>query len=151
MIVKFPTQVIGQGRQFPFKTTGKEILKKGWVFLFETADSVEKKLSGILTETLWKGLKKGPTAFPFWKAGTKPPKTIYRSYPAKGLGNRRQNKFDDEECGNLWKKTALERPIYPVPIYKRYSGSSDIIRNKKGRCLPTQTWASIDQYYSNDC
>ena len=49
MNVKWPTtNVIGKADTVTFKTTGKEILEKGWRVVFERPDASTKKESGIL-------------------------------------------------------------------------------------------------------
>ena len=64
------TMVIGKAEKIKFKTTGKEILEKGWRVVFETPNSSSKE-SGMLP-TFKKG-ERGPHEPSFLEKQTKPP------------------------------------------------------------------------------
>ncbi|MEQ9581189.1 MAG: DNA topoisomerase, partial [Arenibacter sp.] len=94
------TTVIGKAANISFKTTGKEILKKGWRIVFETASTKEKKETGILPNFV-KG-EKGPHEPSFLEKQTKPPKqfteaTLLRAMETAG------KQVDDDEMRELMK------------------------------------------------
>lgn len=140
------TTVIGKAASIPFKTTGKEILKKGWRVIFETADSVEKKLSGILPNFV-KG-EKGPHEPSFLEKQTKPPKqfteaTLLRAMETAG------KQVDDEEMRELMKENGIGRPSTRANIIETLFRRKYIIRNKK-QVLPTQTGIQLINTIQND-
>ena len=65
------TTVLGETDKVPFKTTGKEILEKGWRIVFESPDSKNKKEKGILP-SFTKG-ESGSHEPSFLEKQTKPP------------------------------------------------------------------------------
>ncbi|MCK0145734.1 DNA topoisomerase 3 [Arenibacter sp. F26102] len=140
------TTVTGKAADIPFKTTGKEILKKGWRVIFETANSKEKKLPGILPNFV-KG-EKGPHEPSFLEKQTKPPKqfteaTLLRAMETAG------KQVDDEEMRELMKENGIGRPSTRANIIETLFRRKYIERNKK-QVLATQTGIQLINTIQNE-
>lgn len=140
------TTVIGKAAKIPFKTTGKEILKKGWRIIFETSNSKEKKLTGLLPNFV-KG-EKGPHEPSFLEKQTSPPKqyteaTLLRAMETAG------KQVDDEEMRELMKENGIGRPSTRANIIETLFKRKYIERNKK-QVLPTQTGIQLISTIQNE-
>ncbi|MBC8770224.1 DNA topoisomerase 3 [Arenibacter sp. BSSL-BM3] len=140
------TTVTGKTADIPFKTTGKEILKKGWRVIFETANSKEKKLPGILPNFV-KG-EKGPHEPSFLEKQTKPPKqfteaTLLRAMETAG------KQVDDEEMREFMKENGIGRPSTRANIIETLFRRKYIERNKK-QVLATQTGIQLINTIQNE-
>ncbi|MDX1363906.1 MAG: DNA topoisomerase 3 [Arenibacter latericius] len=140
------TTVIGKVTSINFKTTGKEILKKGWRVVFETSDSKGKKETGILP-TFVKG-EKGPHEPSFLEKQTKPPKqfteaTLLRAMETAG------KQVDDDEMRELMKENGIGRPSTRANIIETLFRRKYIKRNKK-QVLPTPTGIQLIDTIQNE-
>lgn len=140
------TTVIGKVTTITFKTTGKEILKKGWRIVFETANSKGKKETGILPVFV-KG-EKGPHEPSFSEKQTKPPKqyteaTLLRAMETAG------KQVDDDEMRELMKENGIGRPSTRANIIETLFRRKYIERNKK-QVLPTQTGIQLISTIQNE-
>ncbi|WP_271784992.1 type IA DNA topoisomerase [Aquimarina algiphila] len=129
------TTVIGKADTVTFKTTGKEILEKGWRLVFETPNTKEKKEKGILPSFV-KG-EKGPHEPSFLEKETKPPNqyteaTLLRAMETAG------KQVDDDEMRELMKENGIGRPSTRANIIETLFKRKYIERNKK-QILPTVT------------
>lgn len=129
------TQVIGKVATVNFKTTGKQILKKGWRVVFESPDAVAKPETGLLPNFV-KG-EKGPHSPSFLQKETKPPKqfteaTLLRAMETAG------KQVDDEDLRELMKENGIGRPSTRANIIETLFRRKYIVRNKK-QVLPTST------------
>ncbi len=130
------TTVIGKADTVTFKTTGKEILKKGWRIVFETAENhQQKKEKGILPSFV-KG-EKGAHETSFLEKETKPPKqyteaTLLRSMETAG------KQVDDDEMRELMKENGIGRPSTRANIIETLFKRKYVKRSKK-LILPTET------------
>ncbi|WP_062061375.1 type IA DNA topoisomerase [Aquimarina longa] len=129
------TTVIGKADTVTFKTTGKEILEKGWRVVFETPNSKEKKEKGMLP-SFEKG-EKGPHEPSFLEKETKPPNqyteaTLLRAMETAG------KQVDDDEMRELMKENGIGRPSTRANIIETLFKRKYMKRNKK-QILPTQT------------
>ena len=71
------TSVIGKAADVPFKTTGKEILTKGWRVVFETNESkIKKEMNEKLTLPSFVKGEKGTHEPSFLEKETKPPRNF---------------------------------------------------------------------------
>jgi DNA topoisomerase-3 len=127
------TAVIGIAADVTFKTTGKEILEKGWRVVFASA-TAEKLETGILPN-FTKG-EKGPHEPSFLEKATKPPKlfseaTLLRAMETAG------KQIDDDELRELMKENGIGRPSTRANIIETLFRRKYIVRNKK-QLLPTQ-------------
>jgi DNA topoisomerase-3 len=140
------TTVIGKAANISFKTTGKEILKKGWRIVFETLNSKEKKETGILS--LFVKGEKGPHEPSFLEKQTKPPKqfteaTLLRAMETAG------KQVDDEEMRELMKENGIGRPSTRANIIETLFRRKYIERNKK-QVLPTTTGIQLIDTIQNE-
>jgi DNA topoisomerase-3 len=129
------TNVIGKADTVTFKTTGKEILEKGWRVVFERPDSSTKRETGILP-SFTKG-EKGAHSPSFLEKETNPPKqfteaTLLRAMETAG------KQVDDDEVRELMKDNGIGRPSTRANIIETLFRRKYIERNKK-QVLPTST------------
>ena len=129
------TAVIGKADSVSFRTSGKEILEKGWKIVFENSNTSNKKETGILP-TFIKD-EKGKHEPSFLEKETKPPKnfteaTLLRSMETAG------KQVDDDEMRELMKENGIGRPSTRANIIETLFRRKYIIRNKK-QVLPTPT------------
>ena len=127
------TTVIGKAEKIKFKTTGKEILEKGWKIVFETLNSSAK--TGMLP-TFNKG-EKGPHQPSFLEKQTKPPNqfteaTLLRAMETAG------KQIDDDELREIMKENGIGRPSTRANIIETLFRREYIKRNKK-QVIPTST------------
>lgn len=139
------TTVIGQVNTVPFKTTGKEILSKGWKVVFENPEAKVKEV-GILP-TFVKG-EKGPHEPSFLEKQTTPPKqfteaTLLRAMETAG------KQVDDDEMRELMKDNGIGRPSTRANIIETLFRRKYIKRNKK-QVLPTPTGIQLIDTIQND-
>lgn len=139
------TTVIGQAADLNFKTTGKEILKKGWRIVFENPEK-ETKTSDTLPSFV-KG-EKGPHEPSFLEKQTKPPNqfteaTLLRAMETAG------KQVDDDELRELMKDNGIGRPSTRANIIETLFKRKYIIRNKK-QVLPTTTGIQLIDTIQND-
>ena len=139
------TTVLGHAAKVVFRTTGKEILEKGWRVVFENPNAREKE-SGILP-TFEKG-EKGPHEPSFLEKETKPPNqfteaTLLRAMETAG------KQVDDEELRDLMKENGIGRPSTRANIIETLFRRKYIKRNKK-QVLPTVTGIQLIDTIQND-
>ncbi|MBE0424578.1 MAG: DNA topoisomerase III, partial [Lutibacter sp.] len=132
------TAVIGMAADVTFKTTGKEIIEKGWRVVFATSAplSASEKLETDILPNFIKG-EKGPHEPSFLEKATKPPNmfseaTLLRAMETAG------KQIDDDELRELMKENGIGRPSTRANIIETLFKRQYIIRNKK-QILPTQT------------
>jgi len=139
------TAVIGKADDVTFRTTGKEIIKKGWRLVFESADN-DKKETGLLP-TFTKG-EKGPHEPSFLEKETKPPNhfseaTLLRAMETAG------KQVDDENLRELMKENGIGRPSTRANIIETLFKRKYIVRNKK-QLLPTPTGIQLIDTIQNE-
>ncbi len=131
------TTVIGKATDVNFRTTGKEILSKGWRVVFERSNSNSaKKEDGNLLPTFVKG-EKGPHEPSFNEKQTKPPNqhteaSLLRAMETAG------KQVDDDELRDIMKENGIGRPSTRANIIETLFRRKYIKRNKK-QLLPTIT------------
>ncbi len=140
------TTVIGKASDVNFKTTGKEIIDKGWRIVFENSESKETTAKGILP-TFIKG-EKGPHKPSFLEKETKPPKqfseaTLLRAMETAG------KQVDDDEMRELMKENGIGRPSTRANIIETLFKRKYIKRNKK-QLLPTVTGIQLIETIQNE-
>ncbi|MBC5839316.1 type IA DNA topoisomerase [Flavobacterium muglaense] len=139
------TTVIGQAAEVLFKTTGKEILSKGWRIVFEDPNAKEKE-ADILPSFI-KG-EKGPHQPSFLEKETKPPNqfteaTLLRAMETAG------KQVDDEDLRELMKENGIGRPSTRANIIETLFKRQYIVRNKK-QVLPTPTGIQLIDTIQNE-
>ncbi len=127
------TAVVGKTSDVTFKTTGKEIVEKGWRVVFESSNE-GKKNSGILP-TFSKG-EKGSHIPSFIEKQTKPPNnfteaTLLRAMETAG------KQVDDDEMRELMKENGIGRPSTRANIIETLFKRKYLSRKKK-LLLPTE-------------
>jgi DNA topoisomerase-3 len=139
------TTVIGQAAEVSFKTTGKEILKKGWRVVFEDPHKKDKE-SGVLP-TFVKG-EKGPHEPSFLEKETKPPNQFTEASLLRAMETAGKQ-IDDEELRDLMKENGIGRPSTRANIIETLFKRKYIKRNKK-QVLPTITGIQLIDTIQND-
>jgi DNA topoisomerase-3 len=139
------TTVIGKAETVKFKTTGKEILEKGWRVVFETPDSSSKE-TGILP-TFKKG-EKGPHEPSFLEKQTKPPKQYTEASLLRAMETAGK-KVDDDELRELMKENGIGRPSTRANIIETLFRRKYIKRNKK-QVIPTVTGIQLIDTIQNE-
>jgi DNA topoisomerase-3 len=139
------TTVIGKAADVLFKTTGKEILKKGFRIVFEDPNAKEKE-ADILPSFLVG--EKGPHEPSFLEKETKPPNqfteaTLLRAMETAG------KQVDDEDLRELMKENGIGRPSTRANIIETLFKRQYIVRNKK-QVLPTSTGIQLIDTIQNE-
>ncbi len=143
------TTVIGKAADVNFKTTGKEILSKGWRVVFEKQDSSASPSHSKdkLLPTFVKG-EKGPHEPSFLEKQTKAPNyyteaTLLRAMETAG------KQVDDDELRDLMKENGIGRPSTRANIIETLFRRKYIKRNKK-QILPTVTGIQLIDTIQNE-
>lgn len=139
------TTVIGKADTVIFKTTGKEILKKGWRVVFET-ENTKTKESNILP-TFVEG-EKGSHEPSFLEKETKPPNQFTEASLLRAMETAGKQ-VDDEELRDLMKDNGIGRPSTRANIIETLFKRQYIKRNKK-QILPTVTGIQLIDIIQND-
>ena len=139
------TTVIGKVDTVPFKTTGKQILEKGWKVVFETADGKDSKDKGELP--LFKKGEKGPHEPSFLEKETKPPNQYTEASLLRGMETAGKQ-VDDDEMRDLMKENGIGRPSTRANIIETLFRRKYIERNKK-QILPTDTGVKLIETIKN--
>lgn len=139
------TTVIGKAGNVLFKTTGKEILDKGWRIVFENSSKSDKE-SGVLP-TFEKG-EKGPHKPSFLEKKTKPPNQFTEASLLRAMETAGKQ-VDDDELRDLMKENGIGRPSTRANIIETLFKRKYIKRNKK-QVLPTDTGIQLIDTIQND-
>lgn len=139
------TTVIGKADDVNFKTTGKEILSKGWRVVFESDGSKSKGESILPTFT--KG-EKGSHEPSFLEKQTKPPKQYTEASLLRAMETAGKQ-VDDDELRDLMKENGIGRPSTRANIIETLFKRKYIKRNKK-QILPTVTGIQLIDTIQND-
>ena len=145
------TTVIGKAADVNFKTTGKEILKKGWRVVFETSNApnaAEKET--IKSDGLPAFIKgeKGPHEPSFLEKQTKPPNQFTEASLLRAMETAGKQ-VDDDELRDLMKDNGIGRPSTRANIIETLFKRQYIIRNKK-QLLPTVTGIALIDTIQNE-
>jgi len=140
------TSVIGKADDVTFKTTGKEILEKGWRIVFENPKSQTPNPKQVLP-TFVKG-EKGAHDPSFLEKETKPPKyyteaTLLRAMETAG------KQIDDDDLRDIMKENGIGRPSTRANIIETLFRRKYIERKKK-LLLPTETGIKLIDTIQND-
>lgn len=140
------TSVLGTVENVTFKTTGKEILSKGWRVVFEKKGSLKENQSGILPN-FTKG-EKGPHEPSFLEKQTKPPNQFTEASLLRAMETAGKQ-VDDDEMRDLMKENGIGRPSTRANIIETLFKRNYIKRNKK-QILPTTTGIQLIDIIQND-
>ncbi len=139
------TTVLGKAADVPFKTTGKEILKKGWRVVFENPESKDKEPD--ILPTFVKG-EKGPHEPSFLEKETKPPNQFTEASLLRAMETAGKQ-VDDDELRDLMKDNGIGRPSTRANIIETLFKRKYIVRNKK-QVLPTSTGIQLIDTIQNE-
>lgn len=139
------TTVVGKAADILFKTTGKEILKKGFRVVFEDPNAKEKEADILPSFVEGENGSHQPS---FLEKETKPPNqfteaTLLRAMETAG------KQVDDEDLRELMKENGIGRPSTRANIIETLFRRQYIIRNKK-QVLPTPTGIQLIDTIQND-
>ncbi|WP_233900246.1 type IA DNA topoisomerase [Tenacibaculum piscium] len=140
------TSVIGKVGDISFKTSGKEILSKGWRIVFEDENNTKKTTTNVLP-TFVKG-EKGTHEPSFLQKETKPPRnyteaSLLRSMETAG------KQVDDDEMRELMKENGIGRPSTRASIIETLFRRKYIERQKK-LVIPTKTGIDLIDLIDNE-
>ncbi|MDB4088091.1 DNA topoisomerase 3 [Flavobacteriales bacterium] len=141
--------VLGKAAEVPFKTTGKEILTKGWRVVFETEASKEKKDSNEQPNlpNFVQG-EKGEHEPSFLEKETKPPRNFTEASLLRAMETAGKQ-VDDDEMRELMKENGIGRPSTRASIIETLFRRKYIERKKK-LVLPTETGIGLIDLIDNE-
>lgn len=143
------TSIIGKATDVPFKTTGKEIITKGWRVVFESKKSItEKKVSEKLTLPSFTKGEKGEHKPSFLEKETKPPRNYTEASLLRAMETAGKQ-VDDDEMRELMKENGIGRPSTRASIIETLFRRKYIERKKK-LVLPTQTGIQLIEIIDNE-
>ncbi len=141
------TVVVGKAADVNFKTTGKEILEKGWRVVFESEGADSKSKENGLLPNFVKG-EKGPHEPTFLEKQTKPPNQFTEASLLRAMETAGKQ-VDDEELRELMKDNGIGRPSTRANIIETLFKRKYIKRNKK-QLLPTVTGIQLIDTIQNE-
>ena len=143
------TTVIGKAAEVPFKTTGKEIITKGWRVAFETEESkIKKELNEAQTLPSFVKAEKGPHEPSFLQKETKPPRNFTEASLLRAMETAGKQ-VDDDEMRELMKENGIGRPSTRASIIETLFRRKYIERQKK-LVIPTQTGIDLINIIDNE-
>ena len=143
------TSVIGNAAEVPFKTTGKEIINKGWRVVFETEESkIKKELNKQLTLPSFVKGEKGKHEPSFLEKETKPPRNYTEASLLRAMETAGKQ-IDDDEMRELMKENGIGRPSTRASIIETLFRRKYIERKKK-LVVPTQTGIDLINIIDNE-
>ena len=140
------TTVIGKAAGVIFKTTGKEILEKGWRIVFESSTSTNSDPQNILP-TFVKG-EKGVHEPSFLEKKTKPPRNFTEASLLRAMESAGKQ-VDDDEMRELMKENGIGRPSTRASIIETLFRRKYIERKKK-LVIPTSTGIQLIDLIDNE-
>jgi DNA topoisomerase-3 len=143
------TSVIGKAADVPFKTTGKEIITKGWRVAFETEESkIKKELNELLTLPSFVKGEKGTHEPSFLEKETKPPRNFTEASLLRAMETAGKQ-VDDDDLRELMKENGIGRPSTRASIIETLFRRKYIERKKK-LVLATQTGIDLINIIDNE-
>ncbi|CAL2079818.1 DNA topoisomerase 3 [Tenacibaculum sp. 190524A05c] len=142
------TSVIGKADEVSFKTTGKEILTKGWRVVFEFNEEPKKiNTEQSILPNFEKG-EKGPHEPSFLEKETKPPRNYTEASLLRAMETAGKQ-VDDDEMRELMKENGIGRPSTRASIIETLFKRKYIERQKK-LVVPTQTGIDLIALIDNE-
>jgi len=143
------TAILAQAAEVPFKTTGKEILTKGWRIVFEKKEnSTKKELNQqSILPTFIEG-EQGAHQPSFVEKETKPPRNFSEASLLRAMETAGKQ-VDDDEMRELMKENGIGRPSTRASIIETLFRRKYIERKKK-LVLPTQTGIDLINIIDNE-
>lgn len=143
------TAILAEAAEVPFKTTGKEILTKGWRIVFEKKEnSTKKELNQqSILPTFIEG-EQGAHQPSFVEKETKPPRNFSEASLLRAMETAGKQ-VDDDEMRELMKENGIGRPSTRASIIETLFRRKYIERKKK-LVLPTQTGIDLINIIDNE-
>ena len=143
------TTVIGKAADVNFKTTGKEILSKGWRIVFESKDNSTSSNTAQdqMLPAFVKG-EKGPHEPSFLEKQTKPPNQFTEASLLRAMETAGKQ-VDDDELRDLMKENGIGRPSTRANIIETLFRRKYVKRNKK-QLIPTITGIQLIDTIKNE-
>ncbi len=141
------TDVIGNASEVVFKTTGKEILKKGWRVVFESNNTKEEEDYSYILPNFTKG-EKGKHKPTFSEKETKAPRYYTEASLLRAMETAGKQ-VDDDEMRELMKENGIGRPSTRASIIETLFRRKYVVRKKK-QLVPTQTGIGLIDVIKND-
>lgn len=141
------TAVIGKAANVSFKTSGKEVLSKGWRVVFETTKNNKKIKDNEVLPTFLKG-EKGPHEPSFLEKETKPPRNFTEASLLRAMETAGKQ-VDDDEMRELMKENGIGRPSTRASIIETLFKRKYIKRQKK-LIIPTETGIALIELIDNE-
>ena len=143
------TTVIGKAAEVNFKTTGKEILSKGWRVVFEkqeTSSALSASKDNMLP--LFVKGEKGPHQPSFLEKQTKPPNQFTEASLLRAMETAGKQ-VDDDELRDIMKENGIGRPSTRANIIETLFRRKYVKRNKK-QLIPTVTGIQLIDTIKNE-
>jgi len=137
--------VLGKAADVVFKTTGKEVLTKGWKVVFEKNDTKTKDEKTL--PSFAKG-EKGPHEPSFLEKETKPPRNFTEASLLRAMETAGKQ-VDDDEMRELMKENGIGRPSTRASIIETLFRRKYIERKKK-LVIPTLTGIQLIDLIDNE-
>ncbi len=142
------TAVVGKADSVSFKTTGKEIITKGWRVVFEYNEAPKKvNTEQSLLPNFEKG-EKGEHQPSFLEKETKPPRNYTEASLLRAMETAGKQ-VDDDEMRDLMKENGIGRPSTRASIIETLFKRKYIERQKK-LLIPTKTGIDLIGLIDND-
>jgi len=143
------TTVLGKAAEVPFKTTGKEVINKGWKVVFEKEESnTKKQLDKKLTLPAFTKGEKGPHEPSFLEKETKAPRNYTEASLLRAMETAGKQ-VDDDEMRELMKENGIGRPSTRASIIETLFKRKYIERKKK-LVVPTVTGINLIELIDNE-
>lgn len=142
------TAVVGKADDVSFKTTGKEILTKGWRVVFEYNEEPKKGSSEQSILPNFEKGEKGPHEPSFLEKETKPPRNYTEASLLRAMETAGKQ-VDDDEMRELMKENGIGRPSTRASIIETLFKRKYIARQKK-LIIPTQTGIDLIALIDNE-
>ena len=155
------TAVIGKAGEVTFKTTGKEIISKGWRVVFEkefTENNIKPSNRGITSSQTLRNDKnvlpsfvkgeKGKHEPSFLEKETKPPRNYTEASLLRAMETAGKQ-VDDDEMRELMKENGIGRPSTRASIIETLFRRKYIERKKK-LIIPTPTGIDLIDLIDNE-
>ena len=141
------TAVQGKADDVLFKTTGKEVITKGWRVVFEYENESKKINDSDVLPTFVKG-EKGPHEPSFLEKETKPPRNYTEASLLRAMETAGKQ-VEDDEMRELMKENGIGRPSTRASIIETLFKRNYIERQKK-LIVPTQTGIDLIHLIDNE-
>jgi DNA topoisomerase-3 len=143
------TTVIGKAAEVNFKTTGKEILSKGWRVVFEKQDgsATPSTSKDKILPSFVEG-EKGPHEPSFLEKQTKPPNQFTEASLLRAMETAGKQ-VDDDELRDIMKENGIGRPSTRANIIETLFRRKYVKRNKK-QLIPTVTGIQLIDTIKNE-